>query len=195
MRKRIIVALALVATLLVPSTALAAKKPAGITYTTTTFLPQGGQGTVLVENLHFEARDGQICAVFDVTVQGSFQYWTGSEFVTMTQDPATQRIANCRDAASARLDLAGNPSIQGDLNCAAGTFDTWRWTTSASDVRFVGSDGSYLIGGVQLAPLVLTANTAEEQKTICDLQARVYRLPDKRLAAELNDLLVLFSAT
>jgi hypothetical protein len=193
--KGIIAVLALGATLLVPSTALAAKQPTGITYTTTTSLPNSEQGTVLVENLHFEARDGQICAVFDVTVQGSFPYWTGSEFVTMTQDPAPQRIANCRDAASARFDLAGNPSVQGDLNCAAGTFDTWRWTTLASDVRFVGSDGSYIVGGVQLAPLVLTADTAQEQEAICNLQARVYRLPDKRLVAELNDLLLLFSAT
>jgi hypothetical protein len=46
-----------------------------------------------------------------------------------------------------------------------------------------------------LDPLVLTATTDDQRKAICDLEARLMRLPDRRLAAELNDLPALFSAT
>jgi hypothetical protein len=64
-----------------------------------------------------------------------------------------------------------------------------------SPVYFRGSDGSTYIGSAPLAPLVLTATIAEQREAICDLQAKASRLSDKRLVAELNDLLTLFSAT
>jgi hypothetical protein len=189
-RKRIITALALVAMLLVPSAALAAKKPAGLTYTTTATVFDTST-TATVAGLHFEqSQFGEICAVFDLTVHGSFQYWTGSEFVTMTQDPVPQRVTNCQGIDAFRQDLAAFY-----LDCAAGMFDLSRFTSNASPVYFRGSDGSTYIGGAPLAPLVLTATTAKQREAICDLQARASRLPDKRLVAELNDLLVLFSAT
>jgi hypothetical protein len=191
--KRIITALALVAALLVPSAAVAAPKFAGLTYTTTTTFPDGTgtPTTATVAGLHFERNQfGEICAVYDLTVHGSFQYWTGSEFVTMTQQPVPQRQVDCQAADVVRYDLTNY-----DLNCQAGTFDTWRYTGVAPDVRFASADGGTLIGGLFMAPLVLTATTDAQREAICDLQARASRLSDKRLVAELNKLLALFAAT
>jgi hypothetical protein len=56
-------------------------------------LPDGSgtQTTATVAGLHVERNQfGEVCAVFSVTVHGSFQYWTGAESVTMTQDPPAQ---------------------------------------------------------------------------------------------------------
>jgi hypothetical protein len=189
--KRIITALALVATLLVPSTAFAAPKFAGLTYETTA---HGGSDyealPATVEGLHFERNQfGEVCAVFNVTVHGSFQYWTGAEFVTMTQDPPAQRQESCSFPDAMRLDLAFA------LDCEAGTFDLTRWTIHATNIVFRGSDGSTYFTGATLDPLVLTATTADQREAICDLEARLPRLPDRRLVAELNELLALFSAT
>jgi hypothetical protein len=189
--KKLLTALALGATLLVPSTALAASKFAGLTYQTTA--SSEGDFTALpttVSGLHFERNQfGEICAVFNVTIYGSFQYWTGAEFVTMTQDPPAQRQENCLSSSLTRDVLLGVGP-----DCAMGTFDLSRFTTRAS-IIFRGSDGSTLFGSATLEPLVLTATTAEQREAICDLQARLPRLNDKRLVAELNDLLALFSAT
>jgi hypothetical protein len=80
----------------------------------------------------------------------------------------------------------------GALNCAAGTFDLSRFTTRTS-ITYRGSDGSVFFAGATLDPLVLTATTADQREAICDLAARLARLNDKRLVAELNDLLALFS--
>jgi hypothetical protein len=194
--KKLLTALALGATLLVPSTALAASKFAGLTYQTTA--SSEGDFTALpttVSGLHFERNQfGEICAVFNVTIYGSFQYWTGAEFVTMTQDPPAQRQENCLSSSLTRDVLLGVGPDPGALDCAMGTFDLSRFTTRAS-IIFRGSDGSTLFGSATLEPLVLTATTAEQREAICDLQARLPRLNDKRLVAELNDLLALFSAT
>jgi hypothetical protein len=190
--KRIMTALALVAALLVPSTALAAPRFTGLTYETTTTFPDGSgtQTTATVADLHFERNQfGEVCAVFNVTVHGSFQYWTGAEFVTMTQDPPAQRQQTCSSPEGMRLALADA------LDCTAGTFNLTGWTTHAPYIIFRGSDGSTLFGGTTLEPLVLTAITAEQREAICDLEARLTRLPDRRLVAELNKLLALFSAT
>jgi hypothetical protein len=184
-----LVMLTAVAMLLVPSTALAAKKPTGLTYTTTTTFTDGTPTTATVAGLHFELLGDQVCAVYDLTVHGSFQYWTGSQFVTMTQQPVPQRQTDCQAADVVRFDLANY-----DLSCQAGTFDTWRYTGVAPDVRFASADGGTLIGGLFLAPLTLTATTNAQREAICDLQAKASRLSDKRLVAELNKLLVLFSA-
>jgi hypothetical protein len=192
MHKRIIMALALVATLLVPSAALAAKKPAGLTYTTTAIIDSTEPFTELpatVADLHF-AQDqfGAICAVYDVTISGSFQYWTGGYFTTMTQQPVPQRSERCYGPELTRAILAEV------LDCAAGTFNLERFTSSAS-VTFVGSDGSTLFGGAGLLAPVLTATTDAQRKAICDLAASLNQLSDKKLLAELNRLLALFSAT
>jgi hypothetical protein len=114
-------ALALVGALLIPSTALATKKPTGLTYTTTAIITSTEPFTELpatVANLHY-AQDqfGAICAVYDVTISGSFQYWTGSEFVTMTQQTAPQRSERCYGPELTRAILAE------ELDCAAGTFN------------------------------------------------------------------------
>ena len=195
MPKRIITALALVATVLVPSTAMAAPPTTfvGLTYAT---VAHGGSDyeslPATVERLHLEQQPvtGEVCFVFDVTIHGSFQYWTGSEFVTMTQDPPAQRQANCQFSDAMKFDLA-----QWALDCPAGVFDVTRWTSHAHDITFRGSDGSFYFASATLDPLVLTATTAEQREAICDLEARLMRLRDRRLVAELNDLLALFSAT
>ena len=192
MVKRIMTALALVATLDVPSTAMAAPKFAGLTYTTPAIFPDASitPTTATVTGLHFERNQfGEVCAVFNVTVHGSFQYWTGAEFVTMTQDPPAQRQQTCSSPEGTRLALANA------LDCTAGTFNLTGWTTHVPNIIFRGSDGSTLFGGTTLEPLVLTATTAEQREAICDLEARLTRLPDRRLVAELNRLLALFSAT
>jgi hypothetical protein len=190
--KRTIPALAIVAALLVPSAAVAKPKFTGLTYTTTTTFPDGPgtPTTATVAGLHFELIGGLVCAVYDLTVHGSFQYWTGSEFVTMTQQPVPQRQVDCQAADVVRLDLTNYY-----LNCQAGTFDTSPYTGFAPDTRFASADGGTLIGGLFLAPLVLTATTDAQRTAICDLQANASRLSDKRLVAELNKLLALFSAT
>ena len=60
----------------------------------------GTQTTATAAGLHFERNQfGEVCAGFSVTVHGSFQYWTGAESVTMTQDPPAQRPP--RDALGA----------------------------------------------------------------------------------------------
>lgn len=192
MLKRLLTPLALVVMLLVPSTALAAKKPAGLTYTTTAIITSTEPFTELpatVANLHF-AQDqfGAICAVYDVTIYGSFQYWTGAYFTTMTQQPVPQRSETCYGPELTRAILAEV------LDCAAGTFNLERFTSSAS-VTFVGSDGSTLFGGAGLLAPVLTATTDAQRAAICDLAASLNRLSDKKLLAELNKLLALFSAT
>jgi hypothetical protein len=194
MLKRIITALAVMATLIVPTTAMAAPPTTfvGLTYETVAHIDAETSFPALVERLHLEQQPvtGEVCFVFDLTIYGSFQYWTGSEVVTMTQDPPAQRQSNCQFSDSMKVDLA-----QWALDCPAGVFDVTRWTSHAHDVTFRGSDGSYLYGSATLDPLVLTATSAEQREAICDLEARLMRLPDKRLVAELNDLLALFSAT
>jgi hypothetical protein len=122
-------------------------------------------------------------------VHGSFQYWTGSETVTMTQDPVPQRVTNCQGIDAFRQDLATFYS-----DCAAGTVDLSRFTSNASPLYFTGSDGSTYIGSAPLAPLTLTATT-DAREAICDLESTLPRLPDRRLVAELNDLLALFATT
>jgi hypothetical protein len=181
--------LALVATPLMLSTAVATKPPTGLTYTTTTTVFDTST-TATVTGLLFEANQfSETCAVFDVTVHGSFQYWTGSEFVTMTQEPTPQRADNCQGTGALRQDL-----VTFYLNPAAGTFDMARFT-SLAPANFRGSDGSTYIGHAPLAPLTLTATTHAQRKAICDLQTKATRLSDKRLVTELNNLLALFSAT
>jgi hypothetical protein len=195
--KKVITALALVATLVVPSTAMAAPKFAGLTYTTPAIFPDASSTptTATVTGLHFERNQfGDICTVFNVTVHGSFQYWTGAEFVTMTQDPPAQRQENCFSSSLTRDLLLGVGPDPGALDCAAGTFDLSRFTTRAGSITYRGSDGSFFFAGATLEPLVLTATTAEQGEAICDLEARLPRLSDKRLVAELNDLLALFAA-
>jgi hypothetical protein len=193
MLKRLITALALVlgATLLVPSAALAAPKaPAGITYTTTATAADFTLPAT-VAGLHFELNQFfEVCAVFDITVHGSFQYWTGSEFATYTQDPVPQPISNCQGTEAFRASL-----VAFYLDCEAGTFDLFRFTSNATPIYFRGSDGGLLIGSASLAPLALTATTAEQRAAICDLENRPPRLPDRRLVAEVNDLLTLLSTT
>jgi len=193
--KKILTALALGATLLVPSTALAASKFAGLTYQTTA--SSGSDFTALpttVSGLHFERNQfGEICAVFNVTIYGSFEYWTGGYFTTMTQDPPAQGQENCLSPSSTRDALLGVGPDPGALDCAAGTFNL-SWFTTRASIIFRGSDGSTLFGSATLEPLVLTAATAKQREAICDLQASAGRLSDKRLVAELNDLLALFSA-
>jgi hypothetical protein len=189
--KRIILALALSALLLVPSTALATKKPTALTYTTTATV--SGSDTELpatVANLHFELDGAEVCARFDLTVHGSFQFFTGSEFVTMTQQPVPQLVSNCQAIDAFRQDL-----VAFWLDCETGTFNLERFTINATSVTFVGSDGSTLFGSARLLPLVLTATTAEQRDAICDLDERPSRFPDMRLVAELNELLGLFQAT
>jgi hypothetical protein len=195
--KRIITALALIATLLVPSTAMAAPKFAGLTYDTTA---RGGSDyealPATVAGLHFERNQfGEVCAVFNVTVHGSFQFWTGAEFVTMTQNPPAQRQENCFTPSTTQIFLLGAGPDPGALSCATGTFDLTRWTNRAGSLTFRGSDSSFYFTSATLDPLVLTATTDDQREAICDLEARLMRLPDRRLAAELNDLLALFSAT
>jgi hypothetical protein len=192
--KRIIttLAFALVGALLVPSTALAAKKPAGLTYTTTAIITSTEPFTELpatVADLHY-AQDqfGAICAVYDVTVHGSFQYWTGAYFTTMTQQTVPQRSETCFSPELTRAILAEA------LDCAAGTFRLERFTNSAS-VTFVGSDGSTLFDTVGLLQPVLTATTDAQRAAICDLAASLNRLSDKKLLADLNKLLAVFSST
>ena len=193
--KKILTALAIGATLLVPSTALAASKFAGLTYRTTA--SSGSDFTALpttVSGLHFERNQfGEICAMFNVTIYGSFEYWTGGYFTTMTQDPPAQRQENCLSPSSTRDALLGVGPDPGALDCAAGTFNL-SWFTTRASIIFRGSDGSTLFGSATLEPLVLTAATAKQREAICDLQASAGRLSDKRLVAELNDLLALFSA-
>ena len=198
MVKRIIatLALALVGALLVPSTALAAKKPTGLTYSTTAIISSTEPFTELpatVGNLHY-ARDqfGAICAVYDVTISGSFQYWTGGYFTTMTQQTAPQRSERCYGPELTRA-ILGDVQYPA-LDCIAGTFNLERFTSSAS-VTFVGSDGSTLFDSPGLLAPVLTATTDAQRAAICDLAASLNRLSDKKLLAELNRLLALFSAT
>ena len=196
MLKKIITAFSLVAVLVVPSTAMAAPKFAGLTYTTPAIFPDANYTatTATVTGLHLERNQfGNICAVFNVTVHGSFQYWTGAEIVTMTQDPPAQRQENCFSSSLTRDLLLGVGPDPGALDCAATTFDLSRFTTRAS-ITYRGSDGSFFFAGADLEPLVLTATTAEQGEAICDLEARLPRLSDKRLVAELNDLLALFAA-
>ncbi len=177
-------ALGLGAALLVPSTALAAKAPTGLTYATTTTVFDTPT-TATVAGLHFEeSQFGEACAAFDLTVIGSFQYWTGSEFVTMTQDPVPQRVTNCEANEAFRQDLATYY-----LNCPAGTFDLTRFTFNASPIYFGGSDGSTYIGSAPLAPLTLTAATNAQKGAICRLQAKTSQLSDSQLIAKLNKLL------
>jgi hypothetical protein len=184
-------ALTLATVLLLQSAALATAKPRGLTYTTTTEVFDV-QTTAQVASLAFESPNeyGEICVAFDLTVHGTFQYWTGAEFVTMTQDPVPQRARNCRNLAAFRQDL-----VAFYLDPIAGTFDLSGLTTYASPVYFGGSDGSiFLFGSIPLAPKVLNATTDKQRKTIRDLQARADRLADTRLVAELNDLLSLFAS-
>ena len=56
--------------------------------------------------------------MFNVTVHGSFQFWTGAEFVTMTQDPPAQRQENCFSPTLTREILlggsrSGSPKLRG----------------------------------------------------------------------------------
>ena len=62
-------------------------------------------------------------------------------------------------------------------------------------MTFVGSDGSTLFDSPGLLAPVLTATTDAQRAAICDLAASLNRLSDKKLLAELNRLLALFSAT
>jgi hypothetical protein len=183
--------LALGATLFVPSAALAAPKPpVGITYNTTA---TGADFTLpaTVAGLHFEqSQFFEVCTPFDVTVNGSFQYWTGSEFATYTQNPVPQRNTNCQGIDAFRQDLAAFY-----LDCEAGTFDLFRFTSNASTIYFTGSDGGTLISGASLTPLVLSATTIDQGNAICDLENRLPKLSDKKMIAKLNDLLTLFSTT
>jgi hypothetical protein len=188
--KKLTLLVALVAALLAPATASAAPKlQPGLTYTTAATTPFGTTTTATVANLHFELTAfGEICAVFDLTVNGSFEFWTGSEFATYTQSPVPQRIENCQGTDAFRLDLA-----MFYLGCEAGMFDLTRFTTNASPVWFTGSDGGIYLGSATLEPLVLTAATAEQREAICDLEASLTRSPDKRLVAKLNALLALWA--
>ena len=198
MRKTPVTALALGSTftlgaaLLAPSAAVAAPPTAIVSYTyTTTASAVDFTLPATVEGLHFEPNQfGEFCAVFDITVHGSFQYWTGSEFATYTQEGAPQRIANCQGADAFRQDLTAFY-----LDCAAGTFDLSRFTSNAGPLYFRGSDGGLLIGSVSLVPLVLTATTAEQRDAICDLDTRLPRGPDWRLVNAVNNVLGTFVTT
>lgn len=120
-----------------------------------------------VADLIFESPDeyGEICVRFDLTVHGTFQYWTGSEFVAMTQAPVPQRVRNCRAVAAFRQDL-----VDFYLDPVTGTFDLSRLTADAAPVYFDGSDGSTFLGSAPLAPLVLNATTYKQRKAIRDLR-------------------------
>jgi hypothetical protein len=176
--------------LLAPTAASAAPKPEpGLSYTTTGLTPFGVTTTATVANLHFEQNtSGDACAMFDLTVQGSFQYWTDSEFATYTQQPVPQRIENCQAPDAFRQDLAAFW-----LDCQAGTFDMRRFTSNASPLYYAGTDGGTYFGSASLDPLLLTATTAQQRETICALEESLPKLTDKRLVAKLNTLLALWA--
>jgi hypothetical protein len=198
MRKTLITTLALGSAfglgsaLLAPSAAVAVPPTTIVSYTyTTTATSADFTLPATVAGLRFELNQfGEFCAVFDITVHGSFQYWTGSEFATYTQEGAPQRIANCQGADAFRQALTAFY-----LDCAAGNFDLSRFTSNAGTLYFRGSDGGLLIGSASLAPLVLTAATAEQREAICDLDARLPRGPDWRLVNAVNNVLGTFVTT
>jgi hypothetical protein len=173
---------------LVPTAAQAAPKPQPtITYTTTASFPgEDFQTTATISNVRFELNPvlaGNVCVGYDVQVHGEFQYWTGAYFTTMRQ-LAPQHQQECYSLIRDTLQTA--------LDCPAGTFELGVFVRSPR-IAFTGDDGSTLFTHAQLGPYTLTATTPEQQDAICGLEGRLDRYGDKKLVAELNELLGLFA--
>ena len=186
MRKILITLVAALATL-VPSAAHAAPRPLPtLTYNTTADYAGYLQTTATVSNLRFEQNPvfpGTICVGYDVFVHWSFEYWTGAYFTTMRQ-LAPQHQQECSGSV--------RDSLQAALDCPAGTFEVGLFVRYPT-VIFTGDDGSTYHGTAQLGSYTLTATTVERREAICDLEARFHRYGDKKLVAELNELLALFA--
>jgi hypothetical protein len=165
---------------------------------------------------------GYVCVGYDVLVHGEFQYWTGAYFTTMRQ-LAPQHQQECyypiRDTLRTALDCptagATTTTTAGPTTTTAGPTTTAGVTTTTTSgvtaattaaatfelgpfirhprIAFTGDDGSTLFTHAQLGPYTLVATTAEQQEAICDLEARLDRYGDKKLVAELNELLALFA--
>ena len=186
--RRTLVVLAVALAGLVPTAAQAAPKPPPtITYTTTANFPgEDFQTTATISNVRFELNPvlpGYVCVGYDVQVHGEFQYWTGAYLTTMRQ-LAPQHQQECYSLIRDTLQTA--------LDCPAGTFELGLFIRSPR-IAFTGDDASTLFTHAQLGSSTLTGTTAEQREAICDLEARLLRHGDKKLVAELNELLALFA--